>query len=95
MSDQRNSWFLLVLLLWSSDGVLDIFWASQKSFQLYQNWIQGSIYLQSLEEKKTASIPTPSFTATSYLSADYFTILWIEFGTFENIRLEHSLQEGT
>ena len=83
MSDQRNSWFLLVLLLWSSDGVLDIFWASQKSFQLYQNWIQGSIYLQYLEE------------ATSYLSADDFTILWIEFGTFENIRLEHSLQEGT
>ena len=83
MSDQRNSWFLLVLLLWSSDGVLDILWASQKSFQLYQNWIQGSIYLQYLEE------------ATSYLSADDFTILWIEFGTFENIRLEHSLQEGT
>ena len=83
MSDQRYSCFLLVLLLWSSDGVLDIFWASQKSFQLYQNWIQGSIYLQYLEE------------ATSYLSADDFTILWIEFGTFENIRLEHSLQEGT
>ena len=45
-------------------------------------------------EKKTASIPTPSFTATSYLSADDFTLLWIEFGTFKNIRLEHSLQEG-